>query len=57
VGSQLVVVLGFVFLVVEKDNKPPDSLSFFTFFSLIVEDDDELGGSSLSLGFFLKCRR
>jgi hypothetical protein len=27
-------------------------LLFFAFFSLIVEDNDELGGSSSSLGFF-----
>jgi hypothetical protein len=32
-------------------------LLFSTFFSSIIEDNDEPGGSLSSLGFFLKCKR
>jgi hypothetical protein len=49
--------LVFFSLVTEKDNEPFGLLSFSTFFSSIVEDDNKLEGFSLSLGFFFNYKK
>jgi hypothetical protein len=43
--------------VAGDDDEPSNSSLSLCFCSSFVEDNDKLGGSSLSLGFFLICKR
>ncbi len=53
-GSRLIIILCCFSLDAEDDNKPPNSLSFSTFFSSIVKDDGKPFDSLSSLGFLLQ---
>ncbi len=54
--SRLLVIVGCFSLVTKDDNKLYGLLSFFGFFSLVVEDNKPRGSLS-SLGFFLRCKK